>query len=304
MANTRNLQVFAVTTNSVTVGGIATLSLIPSATFTETDPHGDAGGVECVDVESYAVAAALMCKDITKVNAILAGTVGNTVYSMRQSASATKWTTCTVTGILWNGATIVLPAKGEGTLSLTGVKRFADGEDISDLVVVDDTIVVEPTAIVPDRYYRPYTVQFTPDGGAAIDLKHVEDITLSLTAPPMASMNDVDGVPEAVDLVGWRALDVSITFEDGAESSDKDIAQDVAVAGDGILTASLRALGADAAGSLTVRNLKLVEPPHEHGAGYSRVRLVGKASWRGWPGDVDTTYKMNAVTKLFEIAAG
>jgi len=302
MANERIFQVRALTTNTVGVGGVQTLGFDAQPEEVLSSPDGGIG-VEDLDVALLRVMATLSCTDVGQVNAILASTPGDTVFSAQQSGQPAKWSTYTVPGIVWTGFNMSLPRNpvADAVLNLSGQVRFADGtKDLDDIFVLDDTIEVEPTAIDPTRYFKPHTASFDPDGDdPAIAPVHVESISLGMAATVLSAGSDNDIGATAVDLAGWGPLEVSMTLQDAQEvASDKDIATSLVQAVRGVLTVTLKGRGGVDDGVLTINGLKFTGIAPAHGAGHSGYTVRGKATWRNG----ETKYKLNAVTKLFEIA--
>jgi hypothetical protein len=309
---TRTFLVQRLTTNTVAVGGMSRLSFTAGYRDLVASTPDGATGAEDGDRAGLAIAASLTVSDITKVAAILAAPVGDTIYVGKESGTDT-WRRRTTPGIVWDGFTMNAPRSQDASVTLTGRVRFADGtKTLADILAVEEavslaTIDSENPLTFPTRLYRPYNFSFDPQGAAAaIALANCQGVTLGLTAEQFDDYGDDDVGMTAVDRGGFNALSVTLPHRDatvvaGAPKTMRGA--DVADADRGVLTIDFHGRGGAADQTLTVNNLLWDGHDETNQPAYADYSLRGRAFWRdsqATPSPID--YTLNGANKLFAFA--
>lgn len=300
MANQRTFQVQGLELNGVAIGGLATIQF--NATYGNVIESASDGaiGAEDVDRAGLAIGVTISCTDVTKVNAALVAAVGNTIFWGKESGAAT-YHKYTVPGIVLTGMNLNLSKVVDATLQLTGRVRLADGaKDLDDVLAL--TAADAGAAMVstyPARLYRPNTASFDPEGAdPAIAPIHVESVGLSLAANVLEDFSDTDIGMTAVDIGGWRALQVTLGHRDTKAESPSHINAKLMGAARGVLTVVLLGRAGAANKTLTANNLLWTGSTQQDRADYSEFTLAGGCGWKAGA----TTYAINTGDKLFSFA--
>ncbi len=304
MPNQRTFLAQGLSANGVAIGGLASIAFSAAYRNVVQSRSDGAIGSEDVDRAGLAVDVAVECTDITKVNALLAAAVGNTTFSGKESGAAT-WHNYTVPGIVFHGMRINIPKGADATLSLSGKVRFpAAATELDGILALTAASGSAPTLTYPARLYRPQSASFDPDGAAtAIAPIHTESLSLALDAEVIEDFADNDIGHTAVDIVGWRPLQITLTHRDAKAVSPSHITAQLLKAVRGVLTATLQgrggAGGTPAANQvLTVNNVLWTGANHRDGGEYSEFSLNGSSGWKAGA----TAYQINSATKLFSFA--
>lgn len=304
MANKRTFEAQGLIVNGVSIGGLATIGTTEQYREIVESAADQVGYVEYVDRAGLSADLNIVCKDVKKANAALAAAVGNTTFSGRESGSA-LFTHHIIAGTVLTGMDMSFTKNADGQLTLLGALRFPAGAaDLADLITVNSGDATPPALTHPTHLYRPNTAVFTPDGGVAIAALHVQGVNLSLRAAVIRDSGDGDATEEAVDVVGFGPLNVSMTFRDALEdaATAENKKSEILNAARGVLTVALAGRGGAANETLTVNNLLPVGSgqTNKH-PDYTDHTLNFRAGWRK-PGVTPVVYTLNGATKLWTIA--
>jgi len=298
MANNRVFLAQGLTTNGIAVGGLAEISVDAGyQNIIRSSPDG-AVGTEDVDRAGLAVDVSLSGTDVTKGNAILAAAVGDTEFYGKESGAAT-WQKRTMPGVLWHSLDLDLPQTADGSMSLRGAIRFAEGTTtLAQVIAATGEQTQQPVITYPARLFRPHNAIFDP--GSEIPPKNLVSVRLALAVEQLLQdFGDDDLGMTAVDITGWNDLQVTLVHKDASEINGRDRATQLIEAGRGILTVTLMGRGGAANKTLTINNLQWTRGSGRKAKDYWEFTMTGSASWRKPDG---TGYTLNSTDKLFAIA--
>lgn len=296
MANNRVFLAQGLSTNGQAVGGMASLGFDAAYSDILRSSGDGAVGVEDVDRAGLGVNVSLECTDVMLINAILAANVSNTTFSGKESGN-TKWQNATVPGIVYHGADVNLGKAADGTLSMRGAVRFADGtKKLADVIQILGGQSSAPSQTYPARLYRPHGAAFNP--GVVINPEHLESVRLSLSANLLQDYSDEDVGMTAVDVIDWGDLAVTLVHKDASQVAGSDRSTQLMEAARGVLTVSLLGRGGAAGKTLTVNNLLWTNVSQQRAREYWVFTMTGAASWRK---PDSTAYTLNESPKLFSI---
>lgn len=286
----QTFKVHKVSVNGQSLGGVGSVTPNIQSVEVASDSNGAFGQEHVVSIFNR-----LLCNistfDVDKIGAVLAATPGN-VIAMSQNAGLTTDNILTMGGSLGayliTGATARFPVGGIASMDLSGEFRWGAGDAIEDMMVY--TTAAGVATNVPDRYIKPGAVAF-----AGQTILHVQEISFSAQANTTFDMADVDNGPEALDIIGWNAPRVSITFKDASLAVAVHMQQTLVALGEGELTATLIGMGATSDATLTITNIRFLQGGMTFNEQYGTFTVEGSIPILSDAGTVSHDWNTTAV---------
>lgn len=311
MANQRTFLAQGLVCNGIALGGTSRISFSPRFKGILRSRADGQIGSEDVNRVGLGIDVSIETDDVTKVNAALDATPGNTTFSVKESGSANyhhyKITAASQhNAIVLTGMRVSFPKNDYARLTLSGRVRFANAAHVlADVLKIDSINTTPPSLTAPVRLYRGNSANFDVyplDSPESIPL-HLESADLSMDAVVIEDSSDADIGTTAVDIVGWNPLQVTLTHRD-AKNSGAVPAGTVSAKLLGYTQGELQFQLLESRGGgnyvVAVQNLLWTGADQDEGEDYSLFKMSGEAGWRRMydPYDVLT---MNGDDKLFSI---
>lgn len=315
--NERNLKIQSLTTNTVALGGVATLGVdLAPVLDIESALEGAVTGPEDHDYAIWAGNVRYEGSDISKLIALLISTPGDSIFQMKQSgvSGVNAWAKHTLATTVWHGGSIAIRDDAMAALSMQGALQYAlTTTDLEGVIVLlkDQTVLAN---ITPARYFRLRTLNFTSYATLSrnIDILHAKAFQFGLVGNVLRDFGDADLGETAVDIAGYQVPTVSITFRDASEGLDTpapdlsgtERAVDLIRAGRGLLTGTVVGAGGRDNANFRVHNVAFGNYSVNHGEGYSDYTLTGKAPWYRHDPVTPVVYALEtagAIQAIFEL---
>ncbi len=304
MSRVYNVHAFrCMTASPIAVGGVQEVGYAPTYRDVIQSTSDGAIGVEDVDRAGLRVATRLRTTDVEKVVALLSAIEADLQFSGVKSpvTSATKTLHHVVMKRnLFTGFSMSISKAQDAVANLDGSLRgdpaASPADTLKTLVTITENTTA-PTSTYPLRVYRPNGAVFDP--GTDISPKHLQSIDLSMSAEVEEDYGDTDVCMVARDIVGWGALQVSMTFRDQTLASGENMCSQLLGADRGTLFVPLLGRAGGANPNLSINNLLWTGAPTvTKGRGYWEFTVSGSCGWRNIAGG--TSYTMAQLLGITE----
>jgi len=218
--NKRTYTPQAMTINSVSVGGILTVSIQEGyENVLRSSPDG-LGGPPIIDKECQFCRGTITVQDWLDAISLLTGTIGTCIFYERKSgvAAATGYVKHTLTNPVVHAITLTFTKGGYATISASFECKAADEtKTIADMHAMLDTQTA-PTYIPAARGgYRVESAAL-----AAINIYHLTGFTFGITLPLVRACNDADVAYTCVDArLDGMTCNGSLNLQDSEITSAK-----------------------------------------------------------------------------------